>query len=434
YRDKEINSQRYTLLTENGRTEEILSSEIEVSDVIIVKKNQRVPADVLILQTLDKSGTCFIRTDQLDGETDWKLRIAAPMTQSLEDISILTSDKSQKVKIHSEPPCLNIHEFNGVISWKSDAPLSVENMLWSGTVIATGEVIGCVIYTGTDTRMVMNTNKPRYKFGLVDKEINTFAKLLFLGSAALALVMVILKGFHGPWYRYFIRFLLLFSYMIPISLRVNLDLGKLAYSWFIQQDKNIPGSVVRTSTIPEELGRIGYLLTDKTGTLTQNVMIFKRLYVGSGSYTIENRGQISKLLKQEYAKPTLAQYESQESLASSALPFGRKRKIVKTTEALRVTEAIKALALCHNVTPTVEQSTSALVDTSAKYDNEYHSTSDTPRTSVTSLNTTLGSDVFELLSTRAISYQASSPDEIAIVDWTEQIGLTLIHRSLKSMT
>ncbi|CAF4385386.1 unnamed protein product, partial [Rotaria magnacalcarata] len=123
-------------------------------------------------------------------------------------------------------------------------------------------------------------------------------------------------------------------------------------------------------------------------------------YVGSGSYTIENRGQISKLLKQEYAKPTLAQYESQESLASSALPFGRKRKIVKTTEALRVTEAIKALALCHNVTPTVEQSTSALVDTSAKYDNEYHSTSDTPRTSVTSLNTTLGSDVFELLSTR----------------------------------
>ncbi|CAM4812953.1 unnamed protein product [Rotaria magnacalcarata] len=383
YRDKEINSQRYTLLTENGRTEEILSSEIEVSDIIILQKNQRVPADILLLQTLDKSGTCFIRTDQLDGETDWKLRIAAPI---------------------------------------------------SGTVIATGEVIGCVIYTGTDTRMVMNTNKPRYKFGLVDKEINTFAKLLFLGSAALALVMVILKGFHGPWYRYFIRFLLLFSYMIPISLRVNLDLGKLAYSWFIQQDKNIPGSVVRTSTIPEELGRIGYLLTDKTGTLTQNVMIFKRLYVGSGSYTIENRGQISKLLKQEYAKPTLAQYESQESLASSALPFGRKRKIVKTTEALRVTEAIKALALCHNVTPTVEQSTSALVDTSAKYDNEYHSTSDTPRTSVTSLNTTLGSDVFELLSTRAISYQASSPDEIAIVDWTEQIGLTLIHRSLKSMT
>ncbi|CAF4669971.1 unnamed protein product, partial [Rotaria socialis] len=378
--------------------EEILSSEIKVSDIIILRKNQRVPADILLLQTLDKSGTCFIRTDQLDGETDWKLRIATPMTQSLEDISILISDKNQAVKIHSEPPCLNIQEFNGVLSWKSEVPLSVENMLWSGTVIATGEVIGCVIYTGTDTRMALNTSKPRHKFGLVDKEINTFAKLLFLGSAALALVLVILKGFDGLWYRHFVRFLLLFSYMIPISLRINLDLGKLVYSWFIQQDKDIPGSVVRSSTIPEELGRIGYLLADKTGTLTQNVMVFKRLYVGSGSYTIENRGQISRLLKQEYAKPTLARYESQESLATSALPFGRKRKIVKITEALRVTETIKALALCHNVTPIVEQSTSASFDTSTKYDDEYHSTSDTPRTSVTSLNTTVGSDVLELLS------------------------------------
>ncbi|CAF2079865.1 unnamed protein product [Rotaria magnacalcarata] len=80
----------------------------------------------------------------------------------------------------------------------------------------------------------------------------------------------------------------------------------------------------------------------KTGTLTQNVMILKRFNVGSGAYTIENRGQISKLLKPEYAKPTLAQYESQKSLASSALPFDRKRKIVETTEALRVAEAIKA--------------------------------------------------------------------------------------------
>ncbi|CAF3339217.1 unnamed protein product [Rotaria socialis] len=98
-------------------------------------------------------------------------------------------------------------------------------------------------------------------------------------------------------------------------------------------------------------------------------MIFKRLYVGSGSYTIENRGQISRLLKQEYAKPTLAQYESQESLASSALSF-------------------------------VEQSISALVDTLTKYGDESHSTSDKPRTSVTSLNTTVGSDVLELLSAR----------------------------------
>lgn len=49
------------------------------------------------------------------------------------------------------------------------------------------------------------------------------------------------------------------------SLRVNLDMGKAAYGWMMMRDKNIPGTVVRTSTIPEELGRLVYLLTDKTG-------------------------------------------------------------------------------------------------------------------------------------------------------------------------
>lgn len=96
----------------------------------------------------------------------------------------------------------------------------------------------------------------------------------------LALVMVILKGFDGPWWNYLIRYILLFSYIVPISLRVNLDIGKICYAYMIQADSRIPQTVVRSSTIPEELGRINYLLSDKTGTLTKNEMIFKRLHVG----------------------------------------------------------------------------------------------------------------------------------------------------------
>lgn len=67
---------------------EVESSDIEVGDLIIIEKNRRVPADVVLLRTTEKSGSCFIRTDQLDGETDWKLRIAVPYTQNLIDIMV----------------------------------------------------------------------------------------------------------------------------------------------------------------------------------------------------------------------------------------------------------------------------------------------------------------------------------------------------------
>ncbi|CAF4796391.1 unnamed protein product [Rotaria sp. Silwood1] len=434
YRDKEVNSQKYTLLNTNGQKEEVLSSELQISDIIIIRKNQRIPADVVLLHTSDKSGTCFIRTDQLDGETDWKLRIAPPVTQSLDDISMLASDKIHTVKIHAEPPCLNIHDFNGVISSKNDEPLTIENVLWSGTFMATGEAVCCVIYTGSDTRMVMNTSKPRSKFGLIDQEINNFTKLLFIGCFILSFIMVILKGFQGLWYIHLIRFILLFSYMVPISLRVNLDLSKLAYSLFIQSDENISGAIVRSSSIPEELGRIGYLLTDKTGTLTQNLMIFKRLSVGTTTYTNENQTEISKLLEKEYTKASMRADESQESIATSASTSDGTRKIVKKTDATKASEAIKALALCHNVTPVFDGTTPILLNTFEKHDDELHSLPDTPRTGVTSINTTTESDYIELLPSTVVSYQASSPDEIAIVEWTEQVGLTLVHRSLKSIT
>lgn len=89
--------------------------------------------------------------------------------------------------------------------------------------------------------------------------------------------MVALKGFKGIWAIYLFRFILLFSAIIPISLRVNLDMAKTAYSFFIMRDRQMPGTVVRSSTIPEDLGRISYLLTDKTGTLTQNGMVWTNL-------------------------------------------------------------------------------------------------------------------------------------------------------------
>jgi phospholipid-translocating ATPase len=82
-RDRELNSAKYEKITVNEGRVPVESADIEVGDLIIIEKDKRVPADVVLLRTTEKTGACFIRTDQLDGETDWKLRIAMPYTQNL---------------------------------------------------------------------------------------------------------------------------------------------------------------------------------------------------------------------------------------------------------------------------------------------------------------------------------------------------------------
>ena len=85
-----MNSQSYIKLSHYGE-EEIPSSSIQVGDFIKVRRNQRVPADCILLRTTEVTASSFIRTDQLDGETDWKLRSALPYTQSLPSDSDLLS-------------------------------------------------------------------------------------------------------------------------------------------------------------------------------------------------------------------------------------------------------------------------------------------------------------------------------------------------------
>jgi len=241
-RDREANSQKYlildspssptphshnnddmesALLSENhyldthANTRSVPSSSLRVGDLVRLEKNQRVPADLVLLHTSDSSGTCFIRTDQLDGETDWKLRVAVPECQKLEERELVTLDaeiygsffSSNTKLLHSilivftcitaDAPIKDIHTFIGTFTLNnpessaspttdqninmhtlpSVSPLTAENVLWSNTVLAAGSIVGLVVYTGPETRAVMNTSHPGTKVGLLDLEINRLAKV-----------------------------------------------------------------------------------------------------------------------------------------------------------------------------------------------------------------------------------------------------------------
>lgn len=312
----------------------VKSKDIKVGDVLKLSKNDRVPADVVLLKSFaadtsfipvssksaeqdellleetvpmkdlstkapvadpepigpdgSGSGETFIRTDQLDGETDWKLRVASQLTQSLHP------SQYSRLSITAGKPSKKVNEFLGKIelsavpsgdvkiratSEKLSAPLSLENTAWANTVLSSNvTVLAAVVYTGSQTRQALSTAPSRSKVGLLELEINNLTKILCLLTLTLSAVLVILqvhfKKLQMPWYVSLCRFLILFSSIIPISLRVNLDIGKTVYAYNIHHDKDMPGAVVRTSTIPEDLGRIEYLLSDKTGTLTQNGMRF----------------------------------------------------------------------------------------------------------------------------------------------------------------
>ncbi|KAG0706236.1 hypothetical protein DFH29DRAFT_189735 [Suillus ampliporus] len=398
-RDREANSQKYLILVPSSdrgpHTRSVPSSSLKVGDLVVLEKNQRVPADMVLLRTSDASGTCFIRTDQLDGETDWKLRVAVPAAQKLsDDRELLDLD----AEVYADAPIKDIHTFIGTFTINSPRthsvddvpmvqvptvePLSAENVLWSNTVLAAGSAVGFIVYTGSETRAVMNTSHPETKVGLLDLEINRLAKILCAVTFALSFGLVALNGFRGLWYIYVFRFLILFSSIIPISLRVNLDMGKTVYAQQIMNDSEIPGTIVRTSTLPEELGRIEYLLSDKTGTLTQNVILemeMKKLHMGTMSYGFDSMDEVAHQLASAFGAEQA--HARSNSIATGAQLAMRGRRDMSS----RLRDVVLSLALCHNVTP------------------------------VTNDDGTL-------------TYQASSPDEVAIVKWTESVGLTLVFR------
>jgi len=401
-RDKEANSQKYRKITQKGLID-ISSADIQVGDILQINANERIPADMILLYTTDKSKSIFLRTDQLDGETDWKLRKPVALTQENGDPMTFISDKSH---VLADPPSKQIYYFKGLcifqqgVLQKKEA-LSLEQTMWANTVLASSSAVGLVVYTGKETRAQKNSSEPQNKFGAIDLEINAISKGLFLFMVVCAVIIVGLNGFPGPLSINLLnifRFLLLLSSIIPISLRVNLDFAKIIYSYKINNDNNIPGTIARNSMIPEELGRIQYLFTDKTGTLTQNEMVFKQICFESGVFGEDSVEELQNIVSDECKKSSGPlkdvedYYNSNKSNINTNINMNSndaaKRRFRRNRNSI-VRDAITALGLCHNVTPVEEDGVRG--------------------------------------------YQASSPDEVALVKLAESLKIKLNERSQMRM-
>ena len=404
--DRKTNSELYDVYKRNilqpskFNIQKTQAKDIKIGDIIVVPKNRRAPADLLILKTLDnKDNNCFIRTDQLDGETDWKLRKAPGFTQNLTIEEILNLDGFAQY----QPPSKLIYNFEGVLNVNDNdnnnknvkEALNLENTFWMSTVSASCEIIGIVIYTGNETRARMNSSKSKIKSGLLDHELNLINVYLFIIMFILALVLTVLKNSYSVNTIFvFFRFIVLFCGIIPIALRVNLDVSKTFFSIQINRDEKIKNTIARNSTIPEELGRISYLFSDKTGTLTKNEMIFKNIAMENELFSEQSFNDLLNILKDECTKSDaplldLLNILKEENLDNLNLPKQRSKRIRRNRNKL-IRDTITAMILCNNVTPIIDEQ-------------------------------------------QNVTYQASSPDEVALVKFAETLNMKLNFRTDKEI-
>ncbi|EGR32280.1 hypothetical protein IMG5_090120, partial [Ichthyophthirius multifiliis] len=406
-RDKEANSQLYKVLEIKEEQQFIKSSDLKVGNIIKVEAGQRIPADLILLSSADNSGDVFIKTDQLDGETDWKLRKPVHLINQKVIQQGIDCILNINGYFEIQKPIENIYQFIGVLNLTNEdnqqvkESISLEQTMWSSTVLASGQIYGLVIFTGNETRMAMNSRETRSKFGQLDCELNYLSKLLFVFMIISSLVLVILNGVKLESYTLilFFRYVLLLSSIIPISMRVNLDFAKLIYCYKINVDKEIEGTVARSSQIPEELGRIQFLLTDKTGTLTQNDMIFKKLQLEQGVFTYEEIEDLKQIVRSQCQKslgPMVdveQYYLKMENESQNIINSNNKHKHIRNIRRDKnqiIRDLVTALAVCHNVTPIIEEG-------------------------------------------KPKQLQSSSPDEVALVQIAEDIGFILQKRSQQSI-
>ncbi|KAF9996776.1 hypothetical protein BGZ80_009326 [Entomortierella chlamydospora] len=288
--------------------------DLSVGDIVRVDQNDWVPADLILLHSAGPEGGCFVETAALDGETNLKqrqsLRVTNDIIRTPEDIASLQGCA------HTEHPNQDLYNFEGYMELGNGEdlpryPLSINQILLRGTILRnTPYIYGLVIFSGEDTKIRQNGSKNvRTKAPSMQRLINRvivviFSIVVFL-SALSTVLSAVWRGIntrpgHTAWYlglkfyndtaSVFFGYIVLFNTMIPISLYVTMELVKLVQAYFIHHDVEMYDPIsdtpaeARTTVINEELGQVSYLFSDKTGTLTENVMVFRKFCVAGHSF------------------------------------------------------------------------------------------------------------------------------------------------------
>uniref|UniRef100_A0A060SZE9 Phospholipid-transporting ATPase n=1 Tax=Blastobotrys adeninivorans TaxID=409370 RepID=A0A060SZE9_BLAAD len=293
---------------------------VRVGDFVRVHNNEEIPADIVILGTSDSDGACYVETKNLDGETNLKVRQALKCGEGIKH-----SKDCERAKfwIESEGPQPNLYTYNGVAKWYDHGsttpsgepnaePISINNVALRGcTLRNTDWVIGVVLFTGVETKIMLNAGETPTKKSLISRELNYTVIANFVLLFILCFVSGLLNGLafakSNTSITYFefgsiggsapvdglITFwadVILYQSLVPISLYISIEIVKTIQAFFIYSDCFMYHEPIdypctpKSWNISDDLGQIEYIFSDKTGTLTQNVMEFKKCSINGVAY------------------------------------------------------------------------------------------------------------------------------------------------------
>ncbi|XP_069831223.1 phospholipid-transporting ATPase IF isoform X2 [Dendropsophus ebraccatus] len=314
--DNEVNGAPVYVVRSGGLVK-TRSKNIRVGDIVRVAKDETFPADLVLLSSDRVNGSCHVTTASLDGETNLKTHFAVPETAVLQSVANLDT---LKAVIECQQPEADLYRFVGRITLQEHSedivrPLGPENLLLRGARLKnTKEIFGVAVYTGMEAKMALNYKCKSQKRSAVEKSMNTFLLVYLFILLFEAILSTILKyawqaesKWDEPWYNQktehernsskilkfisdFLAFLVLYNFIIPISLYVTVEMQKFLGSFFIGWDLDLyheesnQRAQVNTSDLNEELGQVEYVFTDKTGTLTENEMQFRECSVNGIKY------------------------------------------------------------------------------------------------------------------------------------------------------
>jgi len=302
------------------------SKNLRVGNIVKINKNSTIPADMILLSCSNNSKTAYIETSNLDGEKNLKPILCLQKTFNL----LKNVDNEHLLRLRGKIKCIlpttDLSTFNGEIflnNEKVSLKVDKKNFLYKGTVLKdTDWALGIVVYTGKDTKIILNINKSNGKSSHLELLINKLMILIFCFQLSLCLVCAILSSlmFSSTFFRSisnpllnkqsyiifvdetvssngyynnsfyagltsFFAYLLLFNTLIPISLVVTLEMVKYGQSFFMMWDFEMNSKLrnkfveVNSCSLNEEMGQIKYIFSDKTGTLTTNKLVFKKAFI-----------------------------------------------------------------------------------------------------------------------------------------------------------